>query len=324
MELSLVIPVWNDLEGLGRLLKQVAELDLFSEVIVMDDASDVPPGPGLCPAGLSGRISWIRSDIQRGAGHARNAALERVRGSHVIFFDSDDMFTEDFSRIAELAAVEKEPFDFLIFRHDDSRITAQGGNGALPDDEMRWRAIGAGGKPQVLSLDQATRLCRVAAYPWNKIYRTGFLRDHRIRCTETMVHNDIELHWNSFIAARRILTCALPGAIHFVQEGGRRLTNRRSADRLEVFRALENVMPRITAGADYDKLAFLQPFVRFSCDLVSWVGKNIEGEYHPELLIRAQQHFLGSLDRRLMTMIAYVDPALARKVNRLVLQGELP
>ena len=40
MNLSLVIPVFNDPEGVGRRLAQVATLGLFCEVVVIDDASE--------------------------------------------------------------------------------------------------------------------------------------------------------------------------------------------------------------------------------------------------------------------------------------------
>lgn len=326
MDLSLVIPVWNDLPGLDRLLKQVADFGIFSQVIVVDDASDIPPGPETVASAtaLADRITWLRSDRQRGAGHARNMALEHVRSSHMIFFDSDDLFTDEFPRIAEHAGARTEPFDFLIFRHDDSRMLDAGGRGSFPSEEKHWQTSRATEIPTQLTLDRAAVLCRLSNYPWNKIYRTDFLRENDIRCTETMVHNDVELHWNSFVTARSILTCALPGAVHFVQEGGARLTNRRSAARLEVFRALANVMPRITTDPLPQRLAFLYPFTRFSCDLIHWISNNIDEDDQPELRDRARRHFLASLDRRLMTLIAYTDPALARKINRLVLQGELP
>ena len=326
MELSLVIPVWNDPTGLDRLLRQVAELGLFAEVIVVDDASDEPLGPDVLPAAaaLADRIVWLRSDHQRGAGHARNMGLDRASGSHVIFFDSDDLFAVDFPVIAAHAAAEAEPFDFLIFRHDDSRMLDMGGRGTFPEEEKYWRSVGATNEPTELTSAHAAMLCQLSAYPWNKIYRTSFLRDNSIRCTETMVHNDVELHWSSFVTARRILACALTGATHFVQDGGGRLTNRRSADRLDVFRTFENVMPRIAAGAEHDRLSFLLPFVRFTSNLIAWVSRNIDDDHHPELLARAQRYFLTSLDRRLMTIIAYADPELAQKINRFVRQGALP
>lgn len=326
MELSLIIPVWNDRTGLERLLAQAAQLGLWHEVIVSDDASDEPVGPDTVhvPPSLAARVIWLRADEQRGAGHARNAAMERVTGSHVIFFDSDDLFAEDFPSVAWLAAAQTEPFDFLIFRHDDSRVLADGRQGAFQAEENYWQAVQAEPDPKVLTPTQARILCNLSAYPWNKIYRTGFLRENGIRCTEIMVHNDVELHWTSFILAKRILASSRVGATHFVVDGGARLTNRRSADRLAVFRSFQAVMSRLQDKPDADRLAFLVQFTRFTWKLLKWIRHSMDEAYQSQLQAGARHFFAGNFNRPAMTLVAYADPGLARAINRLILQGELP
>lgn len=326
MELSLVIPVWNDPSGLERLLAQAAELGLFTQVIVSDDASDIPPGPGTIhvPAQLADRILWLRSPSRRGAGHARNLGLASVGTSHVIFFDSDDLFAEGFRAIAAHATAEEEPFDFLIFRHNDSRLLAEGKTGTFPPEEKLWQAIGARPEPVVLSAAGLQTLCNLSAYPWNKIYRTDFLRANRIGCTEIMVHNDVELHWNSFILARRALASSITGANHFVQESGSRLTNRRGAERLDVFQSFHGVMARVAAASGEEGLGFLLPFTRFSWKLLAWVRRALDPSLEPELRILARRYFLESLTPDSMTLIAYADPAQARAINRLLQRGDLP
>lgn len=326
MELSLVIPVWNDQEGLDRLLQQVAQSGLFSDIVVVDDASEPPVGLASCPAALADRITLLRCDQQRGAGHARNLGLQHARGSHLIFFDSDDLLGVDFPRIVALAKTtldRGETFDFLIFRHDDSRITGFGGSGTFAGEERHWQAVGASEALAPLLRSKATVLCSLSAYPWNKIYSTAFLRDNDIRCTETMVHNDLELHWTSFIAARTILHSVLIGAEHFVAEGGNRLTNRRSAERLEVFRTFTNVMARITAKGDLDSLQFLLPFLRSAHALLGWIQANVDESFHPALQDRARAFFLAHLSRDQMVHIAYHDPALAKRIIGTILKGQL-
>ena len=321
MELSLVIPVWNDRAGLGRLLDQVRHLGIFHEVIVFDDASDEELSADTLPgaADLSDRITWLRGDRRRGAGHGRNAGLARARGSHVVFFDSDDLFGEDFPRIA--AEARDLDFDFLIFRHNDSRMVAAGGSGSFPQEEEYWRAVGAAPAPGPLGPEGAALLCRLAAYPWNKIYRTDFLRRNRIGCTEIMVHNDIELHWSGFIAADRILCSSLIGAEHAVAEGGTRLTNRRGAERLEVFQAFDRVAARLRSAPGMGANRFFHPFMRFACDLLPWIGGNIDEEHLPELRARARRFLLTGIDRDLMTLLAYREPELARRINRIIAEG---
>ncbi|MCM2563948.1 glycosyltransferase [Lutimaribacter sp. EGI FJ00015] len=326
MKLSIVIPVWNDPEGLGRLLTQVAELGLFSEVIVVDDASDDPLGPETVPESraLTDSVIWLRSSEQRGAGHARNIGLDRVTGSHVIFFDSDDLFSDEFSAIITSCETEAEAFDFLIFRHDDTRILEEGGRGSFPTEEARWKALSVDDEPARLTTREAANLCQISAYPWNKIYRTDFLRDNAIRCTEIPVHNDLELHWSSFIVARNIWATTQIGAVHQWHPSGTRLTNRRGDERLAVFQAFENTLSRITSEPDLERLTFLHPFFDFNFRLISWIKENMDDVYLDVLLRKSKDYALSAIDKRLMTLIAYRDPALARKINRILFEGTLP
>lgn len=323
MELSLVIPVWNDRDGLIRLLQRVEQWDCFSQIIVVDDASD--PDHDLTPdhlpvaQELRARIRYLRISERRGAGHARNSGLDLVTTSHVIFFDSDDLFTDDFVSLAERAS--GLDFDFLIFRHDDSRMIASGKSGSFPAEEGYWTAVDATSEPQLLTRAQAVVLCRVANYPWNKIYRTGFLRDQRIRCTEVMVHNDIALHWTSFLLARRIFCSSMIGAVHFVAHGGGRLTNRRGAERLQAFDTLGDVARRIRSLPVGDICRFAPPFFHFARSLQDWIGRNLDDIHHPEMQARAKALYLDHLDRDLMVLIAHDDPALAGRINRTI-RGE--
>lgn len=320
MRLSLAIPVWNDIDGVRRLVRQAAELGVFDEVVVVDDASDKPVRlTGIVPKGAFPRgLKVVRVGAQKGAGHARNTALQKVTGTHVIFFDSDDLFGRDFPQIAALAAERSESFDFLIFRHDDSRCV---GGGTFPTEEAHWQAVGAELAPALIDRAKAARLVQLSAYPWNKIYRTDFLREKNLRCTELMVHNDLELHWTSFVAAENILVTRLVGAVHHVAENGSRLTNRRSKERLEVFSALSNVLARIGATVPSGGLDFLVPFARFSWNLLGWIEANLDPEHAPELALRARRFFMTHLNGPHMTLLAYGDPALARRVLRFVMTG---
>ncbi|SEO24097.1 Glycosyl transferase family 2 [Gemmobacter aquatilis] len=318
MRLSLVIPVWNDPEGLTRLLTQAREMTCLAEIIVSDDASEPPCGPGM--PGLSPevaadpRLVWLRSDRQRGAGHARNMALEQATGSHVLFFDSDDLFLPDLGLlIADLAAM-KDHFDFCLFCHVDSRVRATGGYGPLPGDERYWAASGAEETPALLQPGAASQLCRIAAYPWNKIYRIGFLRETGIRCTEIPVHNDIELHWMSFLKAQRILVSRRICCEHFVIDRGDRLTNRSGRERFEVFRALQPVLAELLCAPEL--LAFAEPFVEFQTRLFGWITETLAPELRPEFADLVQDFLLHKMPEPLFALLALRAPGLSARVLR--------
>lgn len=82
MKIALVIPVWNDPKGLVRLLVKAQELAWVSQIVVADDASDPPCGPGMAglPAAVAAdpRLLWLRSDTRHGPGHGRNHGLGPV------------------------------------------------------------------------------------------------------------------------------------------------------------------------------------------------------------------------------------------------------
>lgn len=320
MTLSVVIPVWNDPEGLRRLVTQVLAMRVFDQIIISDDASDPPVGPELLgPDGLDPRLLWLRSPDQRGAGHARNLGLDHVTGSHVIFFDSDDLFLPEFADL--VAELSGKTYDFCIFRHIDSRIRAKGGLGPLGPDDGLWEAAKAmTAKPTPLALKGVAQLCRISAYPWNKIYRTDFLRESGIRCTEIPVHNDLELHWMSFLKARRILTSRRLCCEHFVQDAGQRLTNRSGRERFQVFQALESLHDALDHSPN--RLLFLEPFAEFYTRLFGWITETLDPEHRNRFARLVREFLIERMTLPLFTLIALRNPAVGAKINRVLSAGE--
>ena len=316
MTLSLIIPVWNDLDGMRRLLTQTVTMQVFQQIIISDDASDPPVTPhtiGLPHLADDSRLTWLRSDAQLGAGHARNLALDHVTGDHLIFFDSDDMFLPEFAHlVTDLTGLE---FDFCIFRHADSRMVAKGSQSPLAPDDGEWTKAGAMTEtPTLLPLKGATRLCRISAYPWNKLYRTAFVRDAGLRCTEIPVHNDLELHWVSFLKADRILTSKRVCCEHFVETGGSRLTNRTSSDRFQVFQALESVLTALDQSPR--RLDYLEPFAEFFSRLFPWINDLLEPELKGEFATLVRRFLLARLSVPMFSLIVMRNPAVGARLNR--------
>ncbi len=325
MTLALLIPVWNDAEGLAQLLAQVPELGVFSQVIVVDDASDPPVPQDLADPGCE--LVVLRLDERHGAGFARNRGLDAVTASHVIFFDSDDLFTPDFRKLVDELRVNPSihSADFTIFRHVDSRVRERGGLGPLQSDQAYWAsAMGAAaaadleGKPRKLPRAGALQLCRIAAYPWNKIYRTAFLREQNIRCTEIPVHNDLELHWASFLKAKSILCSARVCCEHFVHPNGSRLTNRTGEERLRVFEAFDNLLDILVEAPE--RLAYMTVLLEFALRLSAWIKGALEPQFHPALRAGMRKFLLGRLTPPLYALIAVRSPDLAMRINDVLRQ----
>ncbi len=313
MQLSVVIPVYNDPEGLYRLLGQIAALGVFSQVVVVDDGSTVscrPKDIGIDPADYPVALKYHRLRKNRGAGYARNQGLRLVSGSHVVFFDSDDLFTDGI--VSLVADLQDRSFDFCIFKHVDSRIRAKGGYGLLDSDEARWQAAGAVGLLGRLSVQGATELCRVAAYPWNKIYRSGFLRQQNIRCTEISIHNDIEIHWMGFLRAQTILYSERICCEHFVAQGQSRLTNKTGRERFEVLQALSAVQREFATNPD--DLPFLPAFVEFYTGLFGWITQQLEPSLHADFHREIRKFLRAELTPTLFALATARNPVLGRRI----------
>ena len=320
MKLSLVIPAYNDPEGVGQLLAQVRDLNIFAEVIVIDDASDQRSDPaalGIDPETLPFTLKYHRVRKNRGAGYARNKGLSLCSGTHVLFFDSDDLFTAGFPRL--VSRLQGRSFDFCIFKHVDSRVRAAGGYGLLPSDEDRWITAGATGALGTLTVEGAQTLCTVAAYPWNKIYDVDFLRKNAIQCTEIPVHNDIEIHWMGFLHAQTILYSDLVCCEHFVAKGRDRLTNKKVRERFTVTEALTNV--HLTFDLAPQTRPFMVPFTSFYVGLFEWIQVQLEPDLQLPFRALAQDFLRSNLSLEQYTKVTDADPALGARINQ-ILKGQ--
>ncbi|WP_291730906.1 glycosyltransferase family 2 protein [Leisingera sp. F5] len=310
MNLTVIIPVHNDEAPLHRLLQHIRQLEFASHVIIADDGSEpaiafdpLPAAAGLPPE----RITLLRQDCPRGAGAARNLALPHAATDHVLFLDADDLPLRELPDL--LRDLDGREFDFCIFQHHDSRRGADGYWGQMPADQALWRTAGTDvGALSEVSPAAAASLCQTANYPWNKIYHTGFLREHAIRCTEIAVHNDVELHWRSFLNAKTILASDRVGVMHYVAPGQDRLTNRNGPERLQVFTALSRVSAELRNRGNLS--IFALPFYSFTAGLLAWIGRFIQPELRPELARQAQAFFAAEAPPPVMAFLAQCESDL--------------
>lgn len=91
MRFSVVIPVYNRADVLGRALASVLAQSCGDfEIVVVDDGSSDDPR-AVCDALADPRVRYLRQD-NRGGNAARNAGIDAARGDYVAFLDSDDVF----------------------------------------------------------------------------------------------------------------------------------------------------------------------------------------------------------------------------------------
>ena len=90
VRLSVLIPVYNEVQTIDRILDAVHAIDLPKEVICVDDASHDGTRERLAALHAAGRIDVLRlHDRNRGKGAAIRTALAASTGSIVIVQDAD-------------------------------------------------------------------------------------------------------------------------------------------------------------------------------------------------------------------------------------------
>ena len=299
LQTALVIPVHDDAARLARLL-EVARPMGFAQIIVVDDGSATPV--------QAEDVTLIRHETPLGPGPARNAGIDAVTAPYLVFIDSDDLPTAALpALLADLA--EEEDFDICLFKHADSRFSNADHWGQPDWDEAFWQAAHLA----IGTLNEAPRaarplLAQTANYPWNKVYRTAFLRDHGIRFAATPVHEDISPHWLCFLQAGRILTSDRACVWHMVAAAEGRQTNRRGAERLAVFDALAPVVMATDAPAMRVAL------VTFVLGLADWIRGTLDDAHCPAFE-DALHHWLTVTIADWHADIAAADPALAARLT---------
>jgi hypothetical protein len=310
VSLSVVIPVRDDAAALRALLVQLAETGIAGKVVVVDDGSRRPlRARALRPQGVPRDwLHLIRLPASRGAGAARNIGQDAVTTRHLMFLDSDDRLLPGLAPL--WADLQGRHFDFCLFRHADSRLGDLGGWGQPAFDDEHWLAAGTGqAAPQPVTRAAALSLVQCAAYPWTKIYRADFLREHAIQSSETPVHNDIALHWQSFLAADTLLASSREGVFHRVGRPGR-LTRISGEERLCVFSVLDALSARIP----HDSVWF-PAWIAFTARLFDWIATTLDGPVL-DRFTAGRQTFLAALPEPGFARLARIRPALAAQLLR--------
>lgn len=207
---SVIMPVYNSQEYLTQSLNSVLNQTLKSiEVICVDDGSTDSSMEILQEVQANDHRIKIIQQENCGGGAARNRGLAEARGKYVIFLDSDDYFENTLLECSVLQADMKNAdvvfFDYVQFDKDGKEIKKQGGHVnwlKKSPDSFCYQDI----PDLIMSL--------VTPVPWNKLYRTSFLREYRFQFDEITSTNDVTFASLS-VAAARVISYLPKTLVHY-------------------------------------------------------------------------------------------------------------
>ncbi len=199
---SIIIPHYNIVKGLERLLSGIAGYDDV-QVIVVDDRSD---------SGLEAfsrvremyrqrGVLFLENNGVKGAGSCRNLGMRYAVGKWILFSDADDFFTKEFHNI--LLEYADSHADLIYF----SPVSVFADTLAPAKRHIRY-VQNLKAYQEDPSHAHELRLKYDQVSPWSKMYLREYLENHSIRFEEIMYSNDSCFSIKSAFYAASIEVCA--------------------------------------------------------------------------------------------------------------------
>lgn len=206
-QISVIIPVYNAEQYLKECLDSLLCQSMREiEIICVDDgSSDTSPKILQKYAEQDSRVTVINQKNQY-AGMARNKGMEIAKGKYLIFLDADDFFHPDMLRRAYWES-EKYCADITFFNLKcysvQTKISFRG----------KWlynRSLIPNKRPFSRHDVSHDIFQLTTAAPWNKLFRTDFIRTNHLVFQGTHSANDLYFVNLSLALAERISTIHQP------------------------------------------------------------------------------------------------------------------
>jgi glycosyltransferase involved in cell wall biosynthesis len=209
---SVILPFHNDAATLPRAIESVtSQCSSRWNLILVDDHS-IDGSVAIAESYMSRfphQIQIIGCD-DRGAGAARNAGLENVRGQFVGFLDADDFLATNYVRVV-LSVFQTKDVNAVIFGAYDSDVDSR------IVSEMAW-LVGSAKDQETHVLDISTGVDLFKLSPpmvWNKVFVTEKIRSSGLKfpSSELMIE-DLPTTYPWLLECQKIAVINRPLYVH--------------------------------------------------------------------------------------------------------------
>ena len=209
---SVIIPHYNSLDSLPRLLNSIPERNDL-EVIVVDNS---PIQISVSDVNTKRPFTLLYSLNSRFAGGARNVGLDAAKGEWLIFADADDFFTSDAFDVFSSYVNSDNGLSYFKVKsvYDDTL--------APSDRDEMWNKVIDNFKDGT-SDEISTRLSYVV--PWGKMIRRELVMSLNIRFDEVIAANDVMFSTKVGMTAKNFSACG--EIVYVVTTRAGSLANRR-------------------------------------------------------------------------------------------------
>lgn len=200
-KISVIIPVYNTEKYLAECLKSLLEQTLEGvEIICVDDGST--DGSADILAKFASRGVKIITQKNSGQSAARNNGLKAAKGEYIAFLDSDDWaektFLETLYNLAKKGDTDISMCSINVYNEARNSQTAH--DCYLSLDVFSKRLEG-----KCFDWQQTKDfLFNIAVVPWNKIYKSEFLKNSGLKFVEEVNFEDNIFFTETFLKAKRV------------------------------------------------------------------------------------------------------------------------
>lgn len=250
VKISVVLPVYNVANYLKKCLDSLVNQTFkdFEVICVNDGSTDLSLSILEGYALTDSRFKIITQENQ-GLSGARNTGIRNVQGEYVLFVDSDDWLAEN---ALELLYNHVQGFnsDITMFKfkyYDES--TSLYSEGPFTNLEVINSSFFTG---NFYYMDVLDILFKISHAPFNKLYKTSFIRNLNAEFLHGSYYEDLEFFYKVFLKSRKV--SVLPEYLYFYRIRDQSISTSGDEGSFDIFNILETTKENLIDADIYDKI----------------------------------------------------------------------
>ena len=285
VKISVVLPVYNVADYLRKCLDSLVNQTFkdFEVICVNDGSTDLSLGILEGYALTDSRFKIISQENKRLSG-ARNTGIEHVKGEDVLFVDTDDWLEENALELLyeHVKGFNSEitMFKFKFFDDDTSEISED----PFTNLEVIDPALYTGNFSYYDVLDI---IFKISHAPFNKLYKTSFLRNLGAKFLYGSYYEDVEFFYKVFFKAKKV--SLLPEYLYYYRIRDYSISTSGDEGSFDIFNVLESTKQSVIDAKIYDDVK--QGWLMFIIVNLKFVYYRLDDKYKNQFIDKMKEKF---------------------------------
>ncbi|WP_296887529.1 glycosyltransferase family 2 protein [uncultured Methanobrevibacter sp.] len=285
VKISVVLPVYNVADYIRKCLDSLVNQTFkdFEVICVNDGSTDLSLGILEGYALTDSRFKIISQENQ-GLSGARNTGIEHIQGEYVLFVDSDDWLEENALELLyeHVKGFNSEitMFKFKFFDDDTSEISED----QFTNLEVIDPTLYAGNFSYNDVLDI---IFKISHAPFNKLYKTSFLKDLDAKFLYGFYYEDVEFFYKVFFKAKKV--SVLPQYLYYYRIRDYSISTSGDEGSFDIFNVLESTKQNVIDAKIYDDVK--QGWLMFIIVNLKFVYFRLNDNYKNKFIEKMKEKF---------------------------------